>query len=126
MTVAANFRHGDPIMVDYTNASTNIAGGDMVLQGSVTANTAGTGAFLTICHDPIANGVTGALAVGGGVYDCMVASNYAAYSKVYKPAGNSILTTTSTNNALFGYTVQTSAAANAVVKVLHSPNAGTV
>ncbi len=121
MTVGANFRHGDPVMVDYLNSSTNIAAGDMVLQGSVTANTGGTGAVLTIAHEPIANGVYGALAVGGGVYGCMVASNYAAFSKVFKPSGNSILTTTSTNNALFGFTVETSAAANAVVKVMHQP-----
>ncbi len=121
MTIAAIFRHGNPVMVDYTNASTAIVEGDMVLQGSVTANTGGTGAVLTVAHRPIANGAIGALAVGGGVYGCVVASNYAAFSKVYKPSGNSILTTTSTNNALFGFTVETSAATNAVVKCYHQP-----
>ncbi len=121
MSFAANFRHGKPVLVDYTPASGNVNAGDMVLQGSVTANTAGIGAILTIAHKDITNSTLGEVAIGGGVYDCQVASNYAAFTKVYKPSGNSILTTTSTNNALFGFTVQTSAAANAVVRVMHSP-----
>lgn len=123
MSFAANFRSGNPVMVDYTPASGNVAAGTMVLQGSVTANTAGVGAVLTIAHKDIVNNTLGELAVGGGVYDCQVASNYAAFSKVYKPSGNSILTTTSTNNALFGFTVAAAAVANAVVGVLHNPQA---
>lgn len=110
-------------MVDYTPASGNVAAGAMVLQGSVTANTAGVGAYLTIAHKDIVNSTLGEVAIGGGVYDCMVASNYAAYSKVYKPAANNILTTTSTNNSLFGFTVAAAAAANAVVGVMHQPQA---
>ncbi len=121
MTLAANFRHGTPVMVDYTPASGNLAAGAFVLIGSVTANTGGTGALLTITHKDIVNNVMGELAVGGGVYDCQVASNYAFGSKVYRTGSNNILTTTSTNNALFGYTVETAAAANAVVEVLHVP-----
>lgn len=110
----ARYRHGDPVMVDYTPGA-DVDAGDMVLVG----NTAGW--TLGVAHVDIANGELGALAAGGGVYECQVASNYAAGSKVYKPSGNAILTTTSTNNALFGFTVEDSAAANARVKVLHKP-----
>jgi len=110
----AIYRHGRPLMVDYT-AAADIVAGEMVLLGNA------SGVSMGIAHSAIANADTGSLAIGGGVYDCVVASNYAAWSKVYKPSGNAILTTTSTNNALFGYTVEASAAANAVVKVLHDP-----
>lgn len=106
---------GGVIVIDYTPSSGNVAAGEMVLLG----NTAGPS--MGIAHAAIENGVQGSLAIGGGIYDCQVAGNYAAYTKVYKPTGNAILTTTSTNNAVFGYTVETSAAANAVVKVLHWP-----
>lgn len=110
----AIFRHGDPVMVDYTPGA-DVDAGDMILIGNLTGWTLG------VAHVDIANGDLGALAAGGGVYDCMVASNYAAGSKVYKPTANAILSTTSTNSALFGYTVEAAAAANAVVKVLHQP-----
>jgi predicted RecA/RadA family phage recombinase len=114
MAYEADFRGGLPLMVPYT-AGADIDAGDMVLVGNTTGWTLG------VAHHPIANGVTSDLSAGGGWYDCMVASNYAAGSKVYKPAGNAILTTTSTNNALFGFTLEAAAAANAVVKVLHKP-----
>lgn len=109
------FSHGSPVMIDYTPSSGNLSEGESVLLG----NTAGL--TMIIAHQPITNNVQGAMAAGGGVYDAMVASNYAAGTKVYKPTGNAILTTTSTNNALFGFTVEAAAAANAVVKVLHKP-----
>lgn len=110
----AAYRNGYPVMVDYT-AGADIVAGEMVLLGNA------TGVSMGIAHVAIANGDVGSLAIGGGVYDCMVASNYAAWSKVYKPSANAILTTTSTNNALFGYTVEAAGAANAIVKVLHDP-----
>lgn len=109
------FRHGDPVMIDYTPGAGNVAAGDGVLLGNTTGLTMG------VAHKDIENSTLGALAAGGGVYDAMVADNYAAGTLVYKPAGNAILTTTSTNNAQFGFTVEASAAANAVVKVLHHP-----
>ena len=110
----AIFRHGDPRMVDYT-AGADLTAGDIVMLGNQAGIACG------VVHEDVANAALGAIAVGGGVYDCQVAANYAAWSKVYKPSGNAILTTTSTNNYLFGYTVEASAAANAVVKVLHWP-----
>lgn len=110
----ATFRHGNPLMVDYTAAATISAG--QVLAGGNT-----TGVASVVAHRDIANAATDAVAAGGGVYDVKVASNYAAWSKVYWDDSGANLTTTSTNNWLFGYTVEASAAANSVVKVWHWP-----
>lgn len=116
----ATFHHGEYRTRNHT-AAADIDAGEMVVIGSVTANTNGTGALLCIAHHDIANGDLGSLAIGGGVYDCMVASNYAAGIVVYKPSGNAILTSTGANNALFGVTIEAAAAANAVVQVHHNP-----
>jgi predicted RecA/RadA family phage recombinase len=115
-TFEAEMRHGDPIMIDYTPGA-DIAAGQVVVLGNTTGLTNG------IAHLPISNGVKGALAAGGAVYRVKVASNYAAWSKVYWDDANAVLTTTSTNMSQFGYTIEASAAANAVVEVLHHPRA---
>jgi hypothetical protein len=115
------FVRGEYRTAKHTPSGGAVTAGDGVIIGSVTANTAGTGAVLGIAHRDIANNVEGTLAVGGGVYDCVIASNYAAGVKLYKPSGNSILTTTSTNNTQFGYLIEAAAAANAVCEVVHVP-----
>jgi predicted RecA/RadA family phage recombinase len=112
----ANFRHGDPLMIDYI-AGANVAAGDIVLLG----NTAGL--CNGVAHKDIANGDKGALAAGGGVYWVKVASNYAAWTKLYWDATNTVLTSTSTNMSQFGYNIEAAAAANAVIEVLHWPRA---
>lgn len=111
----AVFRHGDPLMIDYTPAAGNVPEGEIVVLG----NTAGLACGVS--HRPIVNNEKGALGAGGGVYLVKVASNYAAYSKVYWDNTNSVLTTTSTNMAFFGYTIEAAGAANALVEVLHHP-----
>ncbi len=111
----AAFRCGYPTMVPYTPSSGAVTAGDMILLGN------SAGVSLGVAHSDIANSTLGEISVGGGCYDCQVASNYAAWTKVYKPSANAILTTTSTNNAQFGFTVEAAAAANATVLVLHHP-----
>jgi len=107
---------------NYVHGSADISAGAMVLLGSVAANsTTGAGAVLGIAHRDIANGAQDSLAIGGGIYDCVIASNYAAGVMLFKPSGNAILTTTATNNARFGPLLEASAAANAVCQVLHDP-----
>lgn len=118
------FRHGSPVMVDYTPASGNIALGEVVVLGSVTANTSGTGALAAVCHRPITNSTLGALAAGGGVYDMVNLNNAATGAKVYWDIQNNTrkVTSVSTNNALFGWIVAEGAAgANTNCKVLHAP-----
>jgi hypothetical protein len=117
----ATFHHGDYKTMAHTPSGGAVDAGDFVLVGTVTANTAGAGALLGITHRDIANNVEGTLAIGGGVYESMIASNYAAGVLLFKPAGNAILTTTSTNNAQAGYLLEAAAAANAVCQWVHVP-----
>lgn len=114
MAVEALLRHGDPQSIDYT-AGADVAAGEVKLLGNTTGITNG------IAHRPIANGEKGSLFVGTGIYNVKVASNYAAYTKVYWDDANSVLTSTSTNMSLFGWTIEAAAAANAVVEVMHWP-----
>ena len=121
------FRHGDPVMVDYTPASGNIAVGGVVVLGSVTANTSGTGGVVGIAHRPITNNTLGAVAVGGGVYDMINLNNAATGAKVYWDIQNNTrkVTTVSTNNAVFGWVVADGGGgANTNCKCYHAPYHG--
>jgi hypothetical protein len=109
------FRHGEPLMIDYTPASGNIAVGEVVLIG----NTAGL--CCGIAHSAIVNNTLGALAASGGVYDVVNLNNAANGAKVYWDDTNNKVTSTSTNNAQFGYLIEGGTGANTVVKALHSP-----
>ncbi len=122
MSAEVTFRHGDPVMVDYTPSSGNIAAGQVVVVGSVTANTSGTGAIAAIAHRPITNNILGALAFGGGVYDVVNLNNAATGAKVYWEDTNNKVTTVSTNNAIFGFIVaEGGGGANSTAKALHKP-----
>lgn len=117
----ATFRHGDPLMIDYTPASGDVAAGDVVVVGTVGANTGGTGALACVAHVPITNNVLGALAAGGGVYDIVSLQNSVIGTRVWWD-GTSKVTTTSTNNAMFGIVVGSAGGgANTVCRVLHTP-----
>lgn len=116
------YRHGDPVMIDYTPSSGAITEGQVVLVGSVTANTSGTDAVAMIAHRPIANNVKGALAVSGGVYDVVNLNNAANGAKVYWEDANNKVTTVSTNNAVFGWIVADGGGgANSTAKAFHNP-----
>jgi hypothetical protein len=118
----ATFRHGDPVMADYTPSGGNVTEGQVVLLGSVTANTAGEGAVAGIAHRPITNSTLGALAVGGGVYDVVNLNNAANGKKVYWDDTNNKVTTVSTNNAVFGYIVANGGGgANSTARAMHAP-----
>jgi hypothetical protein len=108
-------------MVDYTPASGNVSAGTVVVDGSVTANTAGKGALVKIAHKDIVNNTLGSLAVGGGVYDVTNLNNAANGAIVYWD-GTSKVTTTSTNNGKFGYVVAGGGGgANTTCQALHDP-----
>lgn len=110
------FRHGDPVMIDYTPSSGNVAEGEVVLLGNTTGLTCG------IAHRPIENNTLGALAAGGGVYDAVNLNNAADYATVYWDDSANKVTTVSTNNALFGYVVSDGGGgANTTCRVLHHP-----
>jgi coenzyme F420-reducing hydrogenase gamma subunit len=121
------FRHGAPVMVDYTPASGNVAVGEVVVLGSVTANTSGTGAVAAVAHRAITNNTLGALAVGGGVYDMINLNNAATGAKVYWDIQNNTrkVTSVSPNNAVFGWIVaEGGGGANTNCKVKHAPYHG--
>lgn len=112
----ATFRHGDPVMIDYTPSGADVSAGEVVLIGNTTGLTCG------IAHVDIEDGYKGALAAGGGVYECVNLNNAANGTKVYWDNANAKVTTTSTNNALFGFVVEDGAGgANTNCKVLHKP-----
>ena len=116
------FRSGNPVMVDHTPSAGNVALGEVVLIGSVTANTAGNGALAGIAHRPITNNELGALAVGGGIYNCVNLNNAANGATVYWSDSVNKVTTVSTNNAKFGYIASGGGGgANSTCQVLHKP-----
>lgn len=102
-------------MIDYTPGA-DVSAGDVVLLGNTTGLTCG------VVHVDIANGVQDAIAAGGGVYDAVNLDNAANYAKVWWDASADKVTTTSTNNALFGFVVDDGAGgANSTCRVLHKP-----
>jgi hypothetical protein len=112
----AVFRHGDPVMIDYTPASGNVAAGQVILLGNTTGLTCG------VVHRDIENSRLGALASGGGVYEVTNLNNAANYAKVWWDDTNNKVTTVSTNNALFGFVVDDGGGgANTLCRVLHKP-----
>jgi hypothetical protein len=118
----ATFRHGNPVMVDYTPSGGNVAEGQVVVIGTVTANTAGTGLRAGIAHRPIVNNALGALAMGGGYYDVTNLNNSANGAKVYWDDTNNKVTSVSTNNAKFGYVdLNGGGGANSTCRVRHDP-----
>lgn len=110
------FRHGDPVMTDYTPAAGNVAEGQVVLVGNLTGWTCG------VVHRPIVNNTLGAAATGGGVYDCVNLNNQATGAKVWWNFTAKKVTNESTNLALFGFIVSGGGGgANTTCKVLHKP-----
>lgn len=109
------FRYGQPVMIDYT-PSANAVNGEVILLGNTAGLTCG------VAHQDLTNTVLGAISAGGGVYDCVSLENSANYTKVWWENTNNKVTTTSTNNALFGFIVYGGGAgANTTVSVLHKP-----
>lgn len=97
--MAANeaiFNHGEYMAEDHV-AAADIEGGEVVMLGNLTGITCG------VAHQAIANGATGALAIGGGVYAMTNLNNAANYAKVWFDPATDKLTTVSTNMMLFGW-----------------------
>lgn len=116
MSFEATFRSGEPVTINYTPSSGNVAAGQVVLVGNTAGLTCG------IAHTPITNNTLGALAAGGGIYDVVNLDNAANGTKVYWDDTNNKVTTTSTNNALFGFVVTGGAGgANSTCRALHFP-----
>lgn len=122
MAALTTFRHGNPVMVDYTPAAGDVAAGDVVIVGAVaTNNTSGVGGLAFIAHTDIANNVKGSLASGGGVYQCVNLNNAADGAEVFWDGTNKVTTVTNTK-AKFGYIIGSGGGgANSNCYVLHDP-----
>ena len=115
MAQEAIFRHGDPISINYTPGA-NVAAGEVVIIGNLTGLTCG------IAHLAITNATLGAVAAGGGIYEVVNLDNAANGAKVYWDNTNNKVTTTSTNNAQFGFVVENGGGgANSACYALHHP-----
>lgn len=115
------FRSGEYRTVEHV-AAANIAEGQVVVIGTVTANTAGEGAIAAIAHRPIENTKQGSLAIFGGEYDVVNLNNAANGKKVYWDDTNNKVTTVSTNNAVFGWIVSSGGGgANSTARAFHNP-----
>ena len=108
----ATFRHGNPLMCDYTPGSA-VAEGDVVVVGSLAG----------IAHRPIAANAKGSLACGGGVYQVTAAGALSAGAVVYWDDTANKVTGTASTHKVFGYVAPGSSAAGdgSLVDVVHTP-----
>lgn len=104
----ATFRHGNPLMIDYTPVSA-VAAGDIVAIGTK----------LGICHNPIPANTLGALSIGKGVYRVLKdTSVFAKGDSVYNDATNHVGSSTVTGNTLLGWAETASGTGAAYVDVV--------
>lgn len=109
----ATYRHGDPVMVDYTPGAA-VAAGDVVVIGDKPY----------VAHRDIEANRLGAVASEGGVYRLTAAGNYAPGDKVYWDDTNNKITTGVGSHPHFGFIVPSSdpAADGDDVDVEHRPD----
>lgn len=105
------FLSGSPVMIDHTPGSAVTAGDGVVVNDKV-----------FIAHSDIAANALGSVAAGGGVYRGPANAAIAKGKKVYWDDTNNEITETSSGNKVLGTTVSASAASDATVDVLHSPD----
>jgi len=119
----STFRHGNPVMVDYTPGSGNVAlGAVVVMTAAATNSTTGADGLLGICHRPIVNNTLGALAVSDGVYSFVNLNNAALGAAVYWDASTNKATSVANSNCYLGKIVANGAGgANTTCYVLHKP-----
>jgi len=116
----ANFRHGDPLMVDYTPSSAVNAGDVVVISN-----------YPLIAHQDIAANALGAVAAGGGVYEMTAGEALNAGEKVYWDDTNNKVKKTpgvgETYYHLGRLSPDSSASADGdTVRVIHDPDGSTV
>jgi hypothetical protein len=112
VTGQALYVHGDPVMEQYTPTVTAVAVGQVVLIGPL----------VTIAHAAIALNAVGAVAIGGGVYNCKNISNAASGAKVWWDPVAFGVTTVSAGNSVFGFIASGGGGgANSPCNAMHQP-----
>jgi len=108
----ATFRHGNPLMVDYTPGSA-VDAGDVIVVGDE----------IRIAHVDIPANTLGALAAGGGVYRFAKAAGtskaIAAGKRVYWDASGEVVTETASTHKIAGRTVAATGDDDTEVDVIH-------
>src|SRR5262245_56372835 len=99
----------------YVNGGADIPAGTVVVLGAGITN--------GISRALIPSGATGALDIGGGRYIVAAAAAYAVWTKVYWDNAAKNVTTVSAGNSLFGYLLEASSGAAALVECRHFPYA---
>lgn len=107
----STYKHGDPLMVDYTPSGEAISLGEVKLVGDIPM----------IAHRPIADGDKGALAAGGGVYEVAGDAAIAVGKKVYWNDSANKVTETSSGNKAIGYTITACSGDAALCNIVHDP-----
>jgi hypothetical protein len=108
---------GEPVArVDYTVASTALAGADVRVIGTVPL----------VAHTSAAIGKIIGMAAGGCVYECLSGAALVVGVKAwYRPSNGKMYSTPTTSDVHFGFVAPDGAAAGADVscKILHMPQA---
>lgn len=107
----ADYKYGDPRMVDHTPGSA-IAIGDVVV----------TNDTVRVAHRAIAANELSALASEGGVYEVVGDAAIAADKKVWWNAAASKVTTTASTHKVFGVTVSACGGDGQACLVRHDPS----
>lgn len=108
----ADFKKGDPRMVEYTPGSA-VAVGDVIVTNDTPR----------VAHLAIAANALGSLAAEGGIYEMVGDAQIAADKKVWWNASASKVTTTASTHKPFGYTVTACSADGSTCLVRHEPAA---
>src|SRR5262245_11915054 len=103
----AVLKGGNPTFVDFTPGS-DIPAGEVI--ANLGAGGAGLGG-VTIPHQPLLNGIPGAVAIGGGVYEASFDAAIAFGVIVYWNDAGNLITATATANRQAGYVVKATAGA---------------
>lgn len=108
----ATYRHGNPLMVDYTPSSA-VSAGDVIVIGD----------DIRIAHVDIAANEKGAVAAQGGVYtfakSTATSSAIAAGKRVYWDASGEVVTETASTHKIAGRTVAAAGDDDATIDVIH-------
>ncbi len=109
----ALFQKGSPVMFEHTPSGADVAAGEVVVSGDLTA----------IAHSKIEDGKLGNLAYGGGIYEVTVDAAITIGKKIYWDNTANKVTETSTGNKVFGFLLVASAADGDKRSALHNPAA---
>jgi Uncharacterized conserved protein (DUF2190) len=103
----AVLKSGRPLTIDYTPGA-DAGSGEVIPNLGATGVGAGG---IVIAHGPLLNGIPGAVAIGGGIYEASFDAAIAFGVIVYWNDGTNQITATSAGNRQAGYVVKATSGA---------------